>query len=246
MMRRLTDPEELARLLNRDWRWAGFAIGDLEPEWMPHCEWWQAGDSVVLLFDGLTPRLLCHLGGASGLTEILGELREARVWGNIRLEFAELFGQYYRAGKVVRMRRMCLEGRVAGSGAAVSLGVGDREEIEELLREGEWVLFLPQCLAGGHYFGVREKGRLVAVAGTHLASVRHDIAAIGTVFTHPEHRGKGLAQVCCREVLGSLGRAGIGRVVLNVLEENAGARGVYQRLGFRSVCTYLDGEYVQR
>ena len=91
------------------------------------------------------------------------------------------------------MRRMYLERPVASTGEAVRLAASDRLEIEDFLKEGEWVLFLPNSLASGHYYGIRENGRLIAIAGTHVASSRYDIAALGTVFTHPGHRGRGLA-----------------------------------------------------
>src|SRR5208337_5518776 len=144
-----------------------------------------------------------------------------------------------------RMRRMYLDRPVASSGEAVPLGLPDRAEIEELLIQGEWVLFLPQPLAAGHFHGVRENGRLIAVAGTHLASPRYDIAALGTVFTHPDRRGKGLAHICSSHVLASVGRAGIRRVVLNVEDEKVAARRVYEHLGFQTACVYLDGECVR-
>jgi GNAT superfamily N-acetyltransferase len=62
------------------------------------------------------------------------------------------------------------------------------------------------------------------------------------VPAHPAHRNKGLAVVCSSHVLASVGRAGIRRVVLNVEDQKAGARRVYEGLGFRTACSYLDGE----
>jgi len=244
-MQRVTEPAILEPVLNQDWPWAGFALGDLEPEWMPHCEWWHSGGAFVLLFDGLSPRLMCHYGDASGLAPILASMSDARIWANIRPESEAIFRQFYRPDKVVRMRRMFLDRPVASTGEAVRLCSSDRLEIEDLLKQGEWVLFLPQALASGHYFGIRENGRLVAVAGTHLASSRYDIAALGTVFTHPDHRGRGLARICSSHVLESIGRAGIRRVVLNVEDEKVTARHVYERLGFQTACIYLDGECVR-
>jgi len=244
-MQRLTDPAVLAPILNQAWPWAGFAIGDLESEAMPRCEWWQSDGTLVLLFDGLSPRLLCPFGDGSGLEPILASIPDERIWANVRPAFEDAFHRFYRPDKAVRMRRMYLDRPVASFGEAVRLSLPDRVEIEDLLKQGEWVLFLPQSLAAGHYYGVREDGRLIAVAGTHVASSRHDIAALGTVFTHPDRRGKGLAQICSSHVLSSIGRAGIHRVVLNVEDAKAGARRIYERLGFRTCCVYLDGEWAR-
>lgn len=241
-MQKLTDPAVLEPILNRDWPWAGFALGDLEPEWMPHCEWRHAANTIVLLFDGFSPRMMCHYGDASGFAQILASIEEPRVWANVRPAFEDIFRQFYRPERSVRMRRMYLEQPVAAIGEAVPLFPSDRAEIESLLAEGEWVLFLPACLASGHYYGVREDGRLIAVAGTHVASHRYNIAALGSVFTHPGHRGKGLAGICSSHALASIRRAGISRVVLNVEDQKSAARHVYERLGFQTACTYLDGE----
>ena len=243
---RVVDPEILEPILNTDWPWAGFAIGDLEPEWMPQCEWLRCADTIVLLFNGLTPRLLCVYGEPSNLAQILAQVNEQRVWANVHSDMETTFLRFYRPAKVVRMRRMYLEGAVAGVGATVRLTSAHRADIEELLQHGEWVLFVPQALESGHFYGVRDgDGRLIAMAGTHLATERYNIAALGTVFTHPEHRGRGLGTLCCRDVLASVGRAGISRVVLNVEEEKVAARRIYERLGFQTACTYLDGECVR-
>jgi len=245
VIERLTDPAILEPVLNRDWPWAGFAIGDLEPVWMRQCEWWRADGTVVLLFDGLKPRLVSHYGDNSGLAAILASMKEDRIWANIRTESLAIFERFYRPVKAVTMHRMYLDRPVDSTGEAVRLTSSDRLEIEELLKQGEWVLFLPDALAAGHYYGIREHGRLIALAGTHLASVRYNVAGLGSVFTHPDYRGRGLAKICCSHVLASVGRAGIGRVVLNVEEEKVAARGIYERLGFRMACTYLDGECVR-
>jgi GNAT superfamily N-acetyltransferase len=248
-MARLTKAAVLESILNRDWPCAGFALGDLEPEWMPRCEWWRSAGTIALLFDGLTPRLMCPYGDASGFAPILASMKDERIWANVRPDFQETFERFYRPEKTVVMRRMYLEEPVARigdtAGEAVALSAADGREIEELLQQGEWVLFLPHARASGHYYGVRENGRLVAIAGTHLSSARYNIAALGSVFTHPDHCGKGLGRICSSHVLESVGRTGIRRVVLNVEEQKAAARRIYERLGFRTACTYLDGECVR-
>ena len=186
--------------------------------------------------------MVCHYGDPSGLALILASMKDERIWANVRPEVDDIVRRYYRPDKAVRMRRMYLDRPVVSTGKAVPLSLSDRSDIEQLLKQGDWVLFLPHALASGHYYGVREKGRLIAIAGTHLASSRYDIAALGTGFTHPDHRGKGLAKICSSHVLASVGRAGIRRVVPNVEDEKSAARRVYERLGFQTACTYLDGE----
>jgi hypothetical protein len=144
-MRRLTEPAVLEPILNQEWPWAGFAIGDPEPEWIQRCEWWRSAETVVLLFDGLNPRLMCHYGDTSGLAAILASMRDERIWANVRPDSEGIFLRFYRPDKIVRMRRMYLDRPVARTGEAVRLSLSNRREIEDLLKQGEWVLFLPLC-----------------------------------------------------------------------------------------------------
>jgi ribosomal protein S18 acetylase RimI-like enzyme len=244
-MRQVTDVAELEELLNRDWTWTGFAIGDLEPALLSHCEWWCQGDALVLLFDGLSPRLACHYGGGTGLADILAGVPDERVWVNVRPQFEAEFTRVYRPDKCVRMRRMYLQKRVTPEGVVDSLHENNRAEVEELLAHGEWVLFLPAMLKTGLFRGVRDGRRLVAVAGVHLASTRFNIAALGSVFVHPSYRQRGLARLCSGHVIASLQEQGIDRIVLNVEDTNDRAKRVYERLGFESALVYLDGECVR-
>src|SRR5690348_6127750 len=101
-MQKLDDPAVLEAILNQDWPWAGFAIGDLEPEMMRLCQWWRVAGSTVLLFDGLSPRLMSAYGDPSGFAEILEEIREQRLWVNIRPEFEEVLRRFYRPDECVR------------------------------------------------------------------------------------------------------------------------------------------------
>jgi ribosomal protein S18 acetylase RimI-like enzyme len=83
------------------------------------------------------------------------------------------------------------------------------------------------------------------MAGVHLASTRFNIAALGSVFTHPSYRQRGLARLCSSHVIASLQEQGIDRIVLNVEDTNARAKRVYERLGFESALVYLDGQCVR-
>jgi predicted GNAT family acetyltransferase len=113
------------------------------------------------------------------------------------------------------------------------------------LKQGEWLFFLPHALVSGHYHGIRENGRLIAMAGTHMASSRYNIAALGTVFTHPGHRGRGLARICCSHVLNSISYVGIHRVVLNVEDEKVAARGIYDALDSKQLALTWTAECVR-
>lgn len=63
----------------------------------------------------------------------------------------------------------------------------------------------------GHYLGAFEGEEVVAIAGVHVYSERHRVAALGNVATHPRRRGQGLATAVTaalfRQLLGPAGRA---------------------------------------
>jgi predicted GNAT family acetyltransferase len=82
---------------------------------------------------------------------------------------------------------------------------------------------------------------LVAAAGAQVVSHREGVAAIGNIFTHPEFRGQGLAQIVTSAVVAALQAAGIATIGLNVKDGNAAAAKAYERVGFRTCFRYPPG-----
>ena len=81
----------------------------------------------------------------------------------------------------------------------------------------------------GTYLGIREKGTLVAMAGERLRPPGW--TEISAVCTAPEARGQGHAA----RLVGALAARLVGRgegAFLPVAEANAGARALYEKLGF--------------
>ncbi|MBD3161447.1 MAG: GNAT family N-acetyltransferase, partial [Candidatus Eisenbacteria bacterium] len=125
-------------------------------------------------------------------------------------------------------------------GGVVPLGLGD---LPELLRfyeasyPGHW--FERRMLEWGRYVGIREKGRLMSVAGVHVLSPGRGVAALGNIATRPEARGRGLAArataALCRDLLGDVDRIG-----LNVKRDNDRAVSCYERLGFVRHALYAE------
>ena len=95
----------------------------------------------------------------------------------------------------------------------------------------------------GPWFGIREAGRLVSVAGVHVVSARTSVAGVGGIATRPDRRGRGLAltAVLCRAL-----REQVELVGLNVAAANASAIRCYESLGFREVCRYEEMELERR
>jgi ribosomal protein S18 acetylase RimI-like enzyme len=82
----------------------------------------------------------------------------------------------------------------------------------------------------------------VAVAGSHVFSPALGVCAIGNVYTRRDRRRRGLgARVTSAVVQHAIDRE-IPTIVLNVSQENDGARRVYESLGFRCYCEFFEGE----
>jgi GNAT superfamily N-acetyltransferase len=87
------------------------------------------------------------------------------------------------------------------------------------------------ALSGEFAYGIEASGRIVSTT----TAVRHglDLAWIGMVLTHPEHRGKGYARQLLEHTLKQLRSAGVPWVKLDATEQG---RPIYAKLGFEEEC----------
>ena len=122
------------------------------------------------------------------------------------------------------------------------LQVADELELAALYRtEPGAAFFSPAMLGDRTFVGVRAQGELVAAAGTHVCSEQAGVAAIGAVYTRPDHRGRGLGRVVTAGVIERLaGR--VATIGLNVAEDNQPARRIYDALGFEPILAYEEVE----
>ena len=84
----------------------------------------------------------------------------------------------------------------------------------------------------GSYYGVRNHGELIAMAGERLSLEGH--SEISGVCTHPSHRGKGLAANLVRQLMRDHRRNGV-TSFLQVAAANHKAVSLYRQLGFTVV-----------
>jgi ribosomal protein S18 acetylase RimI-like enzyme len=83
----------------------------------------------------------------------------------------------------------------------------------------------------GEYFGYFEDSRLIAMAGERMAAgPLHEVSGI---CTRPEFRGRGLARRLTSKLLRRQMRRGE-IPFLHVMSANAGARALYEKMGFRT------------
>jgi ribosomal protein S18 acetylase RimI-like enzyme len=240
---RLTSKSEIRRRLNIDREWSLYALADLDDGMFEHCDWWACGDSLALVFRALAIRPIFVLGDAASTRELLSALAEATGYLNLKPHQLEAADGIYGYRERHEMRRMFLENFNPRDGTAEPLTGSDRDQIERLYATGDGggIAFAPFQLDTGFFRAVRRNGELVAVAGVHVVSGNESVAAVGNIFTHPEYRGRGLAQRVTSAVVMALLHAGIRTIGLNVEHTNTTAIRAYERLGFRTHFNYYEG-----
>ena len=132
------------------------------------------------------------------------------------------------------MVRMAWHGAAPGTDPslhAVPLGASHVDAavaLAALTRPGP---FGPRTVEMGDYLGVFLEGQLIAMAGerTRTDSARE----VSGVCTHPDFRGRGLA-ARLMQLLVARQLARGEQPFLHVMSANTGARGLYERMGFRT------------
>lgn len=235
--------ERIRRILNRDREWSLYALADLDDALFPHCDWQLGEDSLALVFRALPIRPIFILGDCRAARALLEELPERVGYLNLKRDQLEAAAGIYAYHERHEMLRMLLDHFEPRDGSAEPLGPADRVPIERLyaLDRSAGTAFAPFQLDSGFFRGVRRGGELVAVAGVQVISRHESVAAIGNVLTHPEHRGRGLAQTVTSAVVAALKGGGIETIGLNVERSNAAAIRAYERIGFRSRLHYFEG-----
>lgn len=136
---------------------------------------------------------------------------------------------------VSETRKLCLqmvwETLTPGESAfdIVQLGESDAVEMLALALLTKPGPFRARTHTMGRFVGVREEGRLIAMAGErmHMAGYRE----ISAVCTHPDFRGRGLGAALMRVVGARMMQEG-DQPFLHSYADNAGAVALYRKLGF--------------
>jgi GNAT superfamily N-acetyltransferase len=120
----------------------------------------------------------------------------------------------------------------ADDGPAIEqLNIADVDEmlaLTELTKPGPFGKRTPEL---GTYLGIRDRGRLVAMAGERLRLP--GFTEVSAVCTHPSHQGRGLARQLILAVVRRIVQSGA-TPFLHVARENKRAIRVYEDLGFKT------------
>ncbi len=237
-----------------------YPLGYLDESYADYCRWFgfrREGEliSVILHYKGLSRPGLFSCGEREGIRPILRELRDempARATAHLRKEHRDAFGAIFDGlDELPLVSRMGLsrdEFRDIGDPGPVveRLTHRDTARIMELYRLWPDNFFEPYQLETGLYFGVKlDDGSVAAIAGVHNLSLTYDVAAIGNLVTHPDHRGHGYAKACTARLLRDAFDR-VGYVTLDVRQENEPAVRTYRRFGFREFAEFYEGEITRR
>jgi ribosomal protein S18 acetylase RimI-like enzyme len=254
----LTDRGEIERFLRRSEGAQIYALADLDDAFWPETRWFgtRAGggelDALCLVLEKLALPIVYAVAGPRdpatlALVRALAPRLPSRFFVNFPVGFESVFSDTHeivlqrdyvkmRLDDPSRLTEVELQG-------IERLGPEHAPELEEFYAKrafgpGEHLGFYARyMLELFPWFGLRERGDLVSVAGVHVFSERYGVAAIGNVATAPARRGRGLARAVCARLARELA-ARVLLVGLNVAAANAAARRCYETLGFRTVLHY--------
>ena len=247
-VRTLTDRQHIHSLISADRLWAAYIFGDLDDGMFEQCQFWTTGDAFGMVFKGLHFYPFFSMGSPEGVDAILAtHMREPEIQMAQPPEHMPALLKYYQPQGRQRMWRMALKDFHPVHGDVVRLGMDRLADIRALYAGSDGgTAFAPYQLATGYFFGVECDGRLVSIAGVHLASRRYRVGPVGNVFTLPAYRGRGYAARCTSAVVSALLADDIDTIVLNVDESNLPAIRIYQRLGFEKHCEFVEGPALRR
>lgn len=104
-----------------------------------------------------------------------------------------------------------------------------KQEMVDLVQKVQPGYFAPDTYQLGNYYGIRDKGELVAMAGERMRVP--GMSEISAVCTHPEYTGRKYAQQLVTKICNENHSKGI-IPFLHVLETNERAVKLYEFMGF--------------
>lgn len=250
VIRQLIDQTDIRARLEHDRAWAAFSLADLDPGPAARSTWFgpATGNSVVLVYGAYNVPIVIGHGEMDGCDRTLRDPAVVRKTAvahlNVLPAWLPMIDRQFSRFDRREMVRMLLDVEALASSSpsrAERLGPSDLADVQMLYAEDPPAFFLPAQLGDGVYYGVRDGGDLVAIAGTHVVSDAGGVGALGNVHTRSDRRREGLAADVASAVTGELVRRGISTIVLNIVATNETARRVYERIGFREYCVYYEG-----
>lgn len=258
-VRPLRDPAAIRALLEPQRAYAAYALAQLAPRLFPLVRCWHAegqhGEGLVLHSSGGLGEATFTLGEPAAVDAILSLHRGPRQnFATCAPDHLPVLERYFRVAQQQTMLRMVVDEQAFRPPRAPEplvagrrLSAADARAVNRLYNtEGSPTFYSAAHIESSHYHGVFSAGRLVAVAGTHVVSPEEGLAVVGNVFTHPRHRGRGLATLATGLTTASVLAAGCRDVALTVDPRNEPAVRAYWALGYREICRLVEAPVMRR
>lgn len=233
-----------------------YSIGDLDDFFWPYTTWYALNDTVgiqaiILVYTGGSLPCLHAMSEADKIPQakellhfvipVLPRCFHAHLSLGLESILAEHYilkphGEYYKMALTDKSRLSNFD-----TSGVTGLSISDLSEVMSSFNKaypGNY--FEPRMLETNHYYGIRESGELISVAGVHVCSSRYRVAALGNIATYPKYRGRGYGTTVTARVCKSL-LPEIDHIGLNVKTDNKSAIKCYEKLGFEAVDSY--GEF---
>lgn len=253
-IREVRAKQELHDALSEDRSYAAYALGHLEPGLFKRSRFWVAegerGTAVVLHATAIGRTLIVG-GDPEGVDAILSLHPGARITNltTAAPEHLPALKRTYALSDTLHMQRMTVTQHSFApvDGALQRLRGSDLRQLNALYAiEGRPSYYTQNHIEHGVYYGTFEERQLVSVAGTHIVAPHVGIAVVGNVFTHPAHRGRGLATRVTSRVTGELLAMGCPLVTLTVDPDNTPAVRAYHRLGYAPGARVIEAQARRR
>ena len=234
------DRRALDEMLSDDRAYAAYALGHLEVGLFERSRFWTAegpASSAVVLHANAMGRTMFVGGDPVGVDAILSlhPGPRASYLTTCRPEHRAVLDRTHVVFDTLHMIRMSITSATFAptDGAVQPLRGSDARALNALYAlEGAPGYYTAEHVESGVYYGAFEGSQLVSVAGTHVVAPHTSVGVVGNVFTHPAHRGRGLATRVTSRVTGELFDRGCVFVALTVDPTNTPAVRAYSRLGY--------------
>ena len=258
--------EEAYAVLAADRRWNGYSIADLAPatrQWTRVAIAQQLGkhehkaEAACLFYRHPAFNSLIPHGDPAGVTAIMADAATAGLLPAETYVLAQesqitaladhyLFPQGRRPMLRMAVDRTTFAPPAQGSAATNRLRDADLASLLAFYATYPDSTFTADQLTHGVFYGVRERGQIVATGGTHVVAAEYGLAAAGNIFVIPEARGRGLGGMVTAAIVAELLADSCHEVILNVVAANVPATRLYQRLGFTAHRAYSEARAIRR